>query len=70
MLTPRLDILEQLAIENLQKLPTEDQKNAFAQTLKKSITLDPNGSKIPKPASPYLILTGQFWHSLLPTTGR
>jgi hypothetical protein len=50
---PKLDILEQLATENLQKLTTEDQKIAFARALQESITLDVNGSKPPKPASPY-----------------
>lgn len=53
MPTPKLDILEQLATENLQKLATADQQIAFAKALKESITLDMNGSITPKPASPY-----------------
>jgi hypothetical protein len=50
---PKLDILEQLATENLQKFVTEDQKIAFAQALQASISLDMNGSTPPKPVSPY-----------------
>ena len=50
---PKLDILEQLATENLRRLATEDQKIAFAKALKESITLDVNGSITPSPSSPY-----------------
>jgi hypothetical protein len=53
MHVPKLDVLEQLATKNLEKLTTEDQKVAFAQALKESITLDMSGHNPPKLSSPY-----------------
>jgi hypothetical protein len=50
---PRLDILAELAHENLQRLTTKDQKIAFAKALQESITLDVNGGAKPRPASPF-----------------